>query len=66
LVTVLAPYIGYAAAAEVAKESALTGESIREIVLARRLLEPERLAAIMEPYPLTSPGVPGKAVNGEK
>ncbi|GFE57556.1 aspartate ammonia-lyase [Geobacter sp. AOG1] len=62
LVTVLAPYIGYAAAAEVAKESARTGESIREIVLARGLLEPERLAAIMEPYPLTSPGVPGKKV----
>ena len=61
LVTVLAPYIGYAAAADVAKESARTGESIREIVLARRLLEPERLAAIMEPYPLTSPGVPGKS-----
>ncbi|MBT0653293.1 aspartate ammonia-lyase [Geomobilimonas luticola] len=61
LVTVLAPYIGYAAAADVAKESARTGESIRDIVLARRLLEPERLAAIMEPYPLTSPGVPGKS-----
>jgi len=62
LVTVLAPYIGYGAAAEVAKESARTGRSIKEIVLARRLLEPERLAAIMEPYPLTSPGVPGKKV----
>ena len=38
LVTVLAPSIGYNAAAEVAKESVATGRSIREIVLARGLM----------------------------
>ena len=60
LVTVLAPYIGYAAAAEVAKESVKTGRSIRDIIIAREFLSPEALAEILDPYPLTNPGVPGK------
>jgi aspartate ammonia-lyase len=59
LVTIFAPYIGYAAAAEVAKESAKTGRSIREIVLERGHLSAEEIEAILDPYPLTSPGVPG-------
>jgi aspartate ammonia-lyase len=61
LATVLAPYIGYVAAAEVAKESVRTGRSIREVVLAQGILSMERLDDIMEPLQLTSPGVPGGA-----
>jgi aspartate ammonia-lyase len=61
LATVLAPYVGYAAAAEVAKESTTTGRSIKEVILSRNLLSPEKLEQILEPYPLTNPGVPGKA-----
>ncbi|KAF0217913.1 MAG: aspartate [Geobacteraceae bacterium] len=60
LVTVLAPYIGYAAAAEVAKESIKTGRSIREIIVSRELLSPAALTEILLPYPLTNPGVPGQ------
>lgn len=59
LVTIFAPYIGYAAAAEVAKESAKTGRSIRAIVLERRHLSEEEIDTILDPFPLTSPGVPG-------
>ena len=59
LVTVFAPYIGYAAAAGVAKESAATGQSIREIVLRQWHLTAEEIEAILDPFPLTSPGVPG-------
>lgn len=59
LATVLAPYIGYAAAADVAKESISSGRSISDVVLDRGILSPERLAEIMDPLPLTSPGVPG-------
>jgi aspartate ammonia-lyase len=59
LVTVLAPYIGYAAAAEVAKESNKTGRSIKEIILAREILSPAALAGILDPLPLTKPGIPG-------
>jgi len=63
LATVLAPYIGYAAAAEVAKESTATGRSIREIVEERQILSAEKLAEILDPLPLTSPGVPGEKRN---
>jgi aspartate ammonia-lyase len=60
MVTVLAPFIGYAAAAEVAKESVRTGRCSREIIISRELLSPQALAEIVDPYPLTNPGVPGK------
>ncbi|MBI1919478.1 MAG: aspartate ammonia-lyase [Geobacter sp.] len=61
LATVLAPFIGYAAAAEVAKESAATGKSIHETVLAKGLMSVTELEKMMEPYALTEPGVPEKA-----
>lgn len=60
LVTMLAPYIGYAAAAEVAKESMKSGRSIREIIIAREILSQKALAEILDPLPLTNPGIPGK------
>jgi aspartate ammonia-lyase len=58
LVTVLAPSIGYNAAAEVAKESVATGRSIREIVLARKLMPESELDEAMRPGHLTEPGLP--------
>jgi aspartate ammonia-lyase len=58
LVTVLAPSIGYNAAAEVAKESIATGRSIREIVLARGLMPAVELEKAMRPEHLTQPGLP--------
>lgn len=61
LATALAPFIGYAAAAEVAKESAATGKSIHDTVLAKGLLSKEDLEKVLEPYALTEPGVPEKA-----
>ncbi len=60
LATVLAPSIGYAAAAEVAKESAKTGNSIRQVILERGILTEEELEEVLSPYPLTTPGVHGK------
>ena len=39
IATALSPYIGYAATAEIAKESVRTGRPIRELVLARGLLD---------------------------
>ena len=58
LVTVLAPYIGYNAAAEVAKESVASGRSIREIVLERGLMPEAELEKVMQPEHLTEPGLP--------
>ncbi len=63
LATVLAPYIGYNAAAEVARESKKTGRSISDIIIAREILSPAALAEILDPLPLTNPGVPGKRKN---
>jgi len=59
IATALSPYIGYAATAEVAKESVRTGRPIRELVLARGLLGPARLDAILAPESMTRPGIPG-------
>ena len=58
LVTVLAPTIGYNAAADVAKESMASGRSIREIVLARKLMSEKDLDEAMRPEHLTEPGLP--------
>jgi fumarate hydratase class II len=57
LATALSPRIGYAAAAEIAKEAVRTGESVPEV--ARRLtdLSDEELAKGLDPTPMTEPGV---------
>jgi aspartate ammonia-lyase len=60
MATILAPRIGYAAAAEIVKESLRTGRSTKDIILSRELLSPEALAEIIDPYPLTTPGISGK------
>ena len=58
--TALSPYIGYAATAEIAKESVRSGRPIRELVLERGLLEREQLDRILSPEEMTRPGVPGR------
>jgi aspartate ammonia-lyase len=60
IATALNRHIGYAAAAEVAKESMQTGKSIYQIVVDRKLLEPEQLRKILDPTAMTEPGIPGK------
>jgi aspartate ammonia-lyase len=59
--TALSPYIGYAATAEIAKESVRTGRPVREIVRERRLLPDDQLERILSPEAMTSPGIPGVA-----
>jgi aspartate ammonia-lyase len=58
IATALNPYIGYAAAAEIAKESVKTGRPIREIALARKLLDENTLREILDPMRMTSPAAP--------
>ena len=55
--TALSPYLGYAVTAEVAKEAVETGRTIREIVLARKLLEPHELDRILSVEAMTKGGV---------
>src|SRR5256712_11398200 len=58
--TALSPYIGYAATADIAKESVKSGKSIRELVLARGLLDREQLDAILSADAMTRGGIVGE------
>jgi len=56
----LNPYIGYAAAAEIAKESIKTGRTITEIALERKLIDEKTLREILDPMRMTEPAAPLK------
>ena len=60
LATALNPYIGYAKAAEVAKESVATGRSIIEIVREKKLLSDDQINEILDPAAMTEPRPPLK------
>ncbi len=60
LAAALNPYIGYAAAAEIAKESVKTGKPVTEIALERGLLDQELMREIMDPVRMTEPRAPIK------
>jgi aspartate ammonia-lyase len=57
--TALSPYIGYAETAEIAKLAVKTGRSIADIVRERKLIPEDKLAEILSPEGMTSPGIPG-------
>jgi len=56
LVTALNPYIGYDAAAAVAKEAFTQDRTLREVVLARGLLDAATLDRVLDPRTMTQPG----------
>jgi len=53
LATALNPYIGYARAAEIAKESVATGRSIIDLVREKNLLTESQLTEILDPTRMT-------------
>ena len=55
IVTALNPYIGYANATEIAQEALVTGASVYDLVLAKKLLSREQLDQILQPEVLTQP-----------
>ena len=55
IVTALNPYIGYANATDIAQEALATGDSVYELVLAKKLLTKEQLDEILQPEVLTQP-----------
>ncbi|HEU4587575.1 MAG TPA: aspartate ammonia-lyase [Gemmatimonadales bacterium] len=59
LVTALAPEIGYAEAAKLAKEAIATGLTVKELVIKKKLLEGERLERVLDLRAMTELGVPG-------
>ena len=62
MVTALNPYIGYDQAAAVAKEALATGKTLREIVLAKKLMDAATLDRALDPLAMTKGG--GSALGG--
>jgi aspartate ammonia-lyase len=60
LVTALAPRIGYAEAAKLAKEALATGLTVKELVLKKQILEGKELQEVLDLRAMTEPGVPGQ------
>jgi fumarate hydratase, class II len=59
MVTSLAPIIGYDRAAEIAKESAKTGKTVREICRQKQVLPQAELDKALSPVEMTKPGGEG-------
>jgi len=60
LVTALAPKIGYAEAARLAKEAIATGLTVRELVVQKKLLTEEEMDTVLDLRAMTELGVPGQ------
>jgi len=61
MVTSLAPIIGYDRATQIAKESAKTGRTVRELCIEQEVLPPGELAIALDPVEMTKPGGEGSA-----
>src|ERR1044071_7458423 len=66
LATALNPYIGYAKAAEIVKESVKTGRSIIDIAREKNLLSEKEIAEILDPVNMTEPQVPKEAAKNRE
>jgi len=61
MVTSLAPIIGYDRAAEIAKESAKTGKTVRQICMEWKIMSEDELRKALDPIEMTKPGGEGAA-----
>src|SRR5437899_842262 len=66
IVTALAPRIGYAAAAQLAKEAVARNLTVRQLVRDKGLLSDAELDRVLDLRAMTEPGVPGEAKPGRK
>jgi len=62
IVTALAPRLGYAEAAKLAKEAVASGLTVRELVVKKGLLKEAELDEVLDLRSMTEPGVPGEKV----
>jgi aspartate ammonia-lyase len=60
LVTALAPKIGYAEAAKLAKEAVASGLTVKQLVMQKRILQGAELEEVLDLRAMTDPGVPGE------
>jgi fumarate hydratase class II len=61
MVTSLAPIIGYDRAADIAKQSAKTGRTVRELCREQQVLPEDELTGALDPVAMTRPGGEGSA-----
>jgi aspartate ammonia-lyase len=59
VITAINPHVGYETAARIAREANLTGKPVRELILRDKILTPEQLERILDPFEMTSPGIAG-------
>jgi aspartate ammonia-lyase len=64
LVTALAPRIGYAEAANLAKEAVARNVTVRQLLLEKKLLSPKELDEVLDVRAMTELGVRGTAGGG--
>jgi aspartate ammonia-lyase len=60
LVTALAPKLGYAEAAKLAKEAIATGLTVKQLVIQKKLLVGKELDEVLDLRAMTELGVPGE------
>ncbi|AWM44666.1 aspartate ammonia-lyase [Bacillus amyloliquefaciens] len=60
VITAVNPHLGYEAAARIAREAIMTGQSVRNLCLQNDVLTEEELDIILNPYEMTKPGIAGK------
>jgi aspartate ammonia-lyase len=60
LVTALAPRIGYAEAAKLAKEAVASGLTVKELVMKKKILQGSELDEVLDLRAMTELGVPGR------
>ena len=60
IITAICPYVGYETAANIAKEALRTNNSVRDLILQKKLLTEEQLKTILDPYTMTKPGIQGR------
>ena len=53
IATALCPYIGYKKSAEIAKRALEENRTVRELVLAEKLLSEKELNRVLDPYAMT-------------
>ena len=61
LATALNPYIGYAKAAEIAKEAVASGRSIIDVAREKKLLSEQQIKEILDPAAMTEPRAPRRS-----
>ncbi|RYL93026.1 aspartate ammonia-lyase [Sporolactobacillus sp. THM7-4] len=60
LITALSPHIGYERASRIAREAVINNQSVRELCLQQNVLTEKEMNAILDPFEMTEPGIPGE------